>query len=165
MSVATRWVKKSVISGVWCKIVFFCATLRYGIFFYFFGFFKNISETFHLSKSTNKGSILNEFNLLTVYLYSTEVLWIYFTYLPSFKTNVYKILEFYRHTFAFLNFWFWEKKKFRGFFFESLSTKNKVPNNSEQIPYRKLHKNGTILHQTPLITLFWLALFDSPCAW
>ena len=33
------WVKKSVISGSWCKVLFFCANLLYGVFSIFFGNF------------------------------------------------------------------------------------------------------------------------------
>ena len=86
----TGWVKKSVNSGVWCKIVPFCV----------------------------------------------QLFWI----------------------FAFLNFWFWEKKVLSIF----LVYLKKNLKNIEKIPYKK----GTILHQTPLVTLFLChPLYRCLCAW
>ena len=58
----------------------------------------------------------------------------------------------YLHIFAFLNFWFWENKRFFGFFvghkvksFQKILKKHHTG---------ELHKKGTILHQVPLITFF-----------
>ena len=56
------------------------------------------------------------------------------------------------HIFAFLNFWFWEKKGSRIFFWAK--TNYKFSKNIEKHHARELHKKGTILDQTPQITLF-----------
>jgi len=57
----------------------------------------------------------------------------------------------YIHIFAFLNFWFWKRKKFCGFFLWPLEYK--------KINTEEFHKKCIILHQTSLITLFWLTLY------
>jgi len=60
--------------------------------------------------------------------------------------------------FAFLNFRFGEKNKFRGFF-GPLEYQKNFSKNIEKRPYRKMHKSK-ILHQTPLSTLvFGLTLY------
>ena len=59
------------------------------------------------------------------------------------------------HIFAFLNFWFWEKKGSQIFFNHWNTKKRKKEKKYWKKHYTgELHKKGTILHQAPQITLW-----------
>ena len=81
------------------------------------------------------------------------------------KFNLYEILNFseiiYIHIFAFLNFWFWEKKRFADFFL-AIGVAKKIKT-SKKHHTEELHKKGTILHPAPLITPYFTHPVLSSC--
>ena len=63
---------------------------------------------------------------------------IYFKYLLSFKTNVYKILEFKRNNICFSELLILRQKSFADFVLGHWSYPQKVSKNIEKIPYRRV---------------------------